>query len=188
MQITDNALPTIEYKKIANYLMSEDPNWSFVKNVTFGSHRNSGSWGFAFSVFDSGAVPGRNDTELMQHRFAYNILKPLIIDESKLLRVRVGMIVNVGPEDAHDPHIDQTDMPHWTQLYYVTGGDAHTNVFKEYGYTEEYKKYKPEDFTLEFQCKPEPNRMFMFDGYHWHSSSHVFGSELRIVVANNYAK
>jgi hypothetical protein len=190
MQITDNALSIVDHKKIVHYFKSEDPCWRFVRNVTYGTqpYHDQNSWGFACSIYDSGPAIGRNSAELIPNKFAYNLLKPLIIDESKLLRIRVGLIVNVGPEGPHTPHIDQPNLEHYTQIYYMTDGSAPTNIFEEYGPDPKYNEYKPEDFTLKFQCEPKANRVFMFDGYYWHSSSHVFGKEMRLAAAINYAK
>jgi|TARA_B110000908_G_scaffold54932_1_gene66929 hypothetical protein len=190
MQITDNALSPIEFKKILNYFTSEAPDWKFVTNVTHGSVTEHGrdKWGFACSIYDCGNGIGRNSTEKIIDRTALKIIEPIIIDKNKLLRVRVGMIINVGPDEPHNPHIDQHGIEHLTQIYYLTASDALTNVFEEYGLDEKYKTYKPEDFTIKMQSKPEPNRMLVFDGFHWHSSSHVYGPEVRISVNINYAK
>lgn len=183
MQIIDNALPNIEYKKIFQYFTSEEPDWHFMSNITYGfeHHKHEPtSWGFACSISHcKGEV---------QDPYAFKLLQPLIIDKEKLLRIRCGFIVNVGPGKPHTPHIDQPGIDHITQLYYLTASDAMTNVFEECGNDPKYDDYKPEDFTLKFQCKPEPNRMFIFDGEHWHSSSPVTGNEARLVLAINYAK
>ena len=191
MQITDNALPTIEFKKILNYFTSEAPDWKFVTNVTHGSvgdyKHGKSQWGFACSIYDSGKGIGRNSTEIVKDKFALNLLEPVIMDKTKLLRVRVGMIVNAGPDDAHNPHIDQSYINHISQIYNLTASDAPTNIFEEYGPDEKYDNYKPEEFTIKMQSKPEPNRMLVFDGFHWHSSSHVYGTEVRISVNINYA-
>ena len=138
-------------------------------------------------MFHSGKNIGDGSPRI-DDRVAYRLLQPLIIDKEKLIRIRCGLIVNAGPEAPHPPHIDQPAIEHYTQLYYLTGSDAMTNVFEEYGNDPKYANYKPEDFTIKFQCKPEPNKMFIFDGYHWHSSSHVNGNEMRLVLSINYAK
>jgi hypothetical protein len=192
MQITDNALSPVEFKTILNYFTSEAPNWKFVTNVTHGSVGNYAhgreQWGFACSIYDSGKGIGRNSTEEIKDRTALKIIEPIIIDKNKLLRVRVGMILNTGPDKPHTPHIDQPSIEHWSQLYYLTSSDAPTNIFEEYGPDEKYNAFKHEDFTIKFQSKPEPNRMVVFDGWHWHSSSHVHGPEMRLSVNINYAK
>lgn len=183
MQITDNALPTVDHKKIFQYFTSEAPTWNFMSNVTFGYNHSKyepTSWGFACSVFRCGEEP--------DSREALQILRPIIFDREKLIRIRVGFIVNAGPNKPHSPHIDQPWCDHWTQLYYLTASDAVTNVFEEYGVDEKYSDYRPEDFNVKSQCKPEPNRMCIFDGMHWHSSSPVRGNEARLVVSANYAK
>lgn len=190
MQITDNALPLVEYKTILNYFTSEAPNWKFVTNVTHGSVGEHGrdKWGFACSIYDCGDAVGRNPTEEIIDRLAMKVIEPIIMDKTKLLRVRAGMILNVGPDAPHNPHIDQPGIEHLTQIYYLTASDAPTNVFEEYGLDEKYSTYKPEDFTIKAQSKPEPNRMLVFDGFHWHSSSRVHGPEVRITLNINYAK
>ena len=104
------------------------------------------------------------------------------------MRIRCGFIVNVGPNKPHTPHIYQPQVEHLTQLYYMTASDAVTNIFEEYGTDEKYDSYKPEDFTIKHTSKPEPNRMCIFDGMHWHSSSPVMGKEARLCVSINYAK
>jgi hypothetical protein len=183
MQIIDNALPNVEYKKIFQYFTSEEPVWHFMSDITFGFDHPKHvptAWGFACSIAHAGMD--------IEDRYAYRLLQPLIMDEEKLLRIRCGFIMNVGPGKPHSPHIDQPTQEHITQLYYLTASDGVTNVFEEYGDDPKYDNYKPEDFTIKFQCKPEPNRMFIFDGGHWHSSSPVTGNEARLVLSINYAK
>jgi|SaaInl6LU_22_DNA_1037377.scaffolds.fasta_scaffold17495_3 hypothetical protein len=183
MQIIDNALETIEYKKILQYFTSEEPQWHFMSNITYGYEHpkhDKTSWGFACSVSH-----GKDD---VQDKYAYKMLQPLIMDKDRCMRIRCGFIVNVGPNKPHTPHIDQPQVEHLTQLYYLTASDAVTNIFEEYGTDEKYDSYKPEDFTIKHTSKPEPNRMCIFDGMHWHSSSPVMGKEARLCVSINYAK
>lgn len=191
MQITDNYLSNIQYRQIFTYFTSEDPIWRFMTNVTYGMakpHPTRDSWGFSCNIFDSGDASPMVDRGGIYDRIAYKLVQPLILNKEKLTRIRCGLIVNAGPDAPHTPHIDQPHMEHYTQLYYLTASDGPTNVFEEYGPDPKYDNYKPEDFTLKFQSKPEPNRMFLFDGYHYHSSSHVYGNEVRIALTLNYAK
>ena len=199
MQIIDNYVSTLAHKKLLYYYSSDKPSWKFMTNVTFGiqpifnikngkeiyKKRRQASFGFSSDVFDSG---NESNESSITNQEAFELCKPIIINREKLLRIRVGMIVNSGPEDPHDPHIDQPHKEHWTQLYYLTASDGPTNVFEEYGPEDKYIDYNHDQFTLKFQSKPEPNRSFIFDGFHWHSSSHVYGPEVRIALTLNYAK
>ena len=186
MQITDNALSNIDYKKIYQYFTSEMPNWHFMPGINDNVNRTEQpkykptSWGFSCNI--------SNTIADIKDKHAYRLLEPLILNKEKLVRIRCGFIVNVGPSKLHRPHIDQPLIKHITQLYYLTDSDAVTNVFEEYGNDSKYDSYKPEDFTVKFLCKPEKNRMFIFDGMHWHSSSPVLGKEARLVLSINYAK
>tara|TARA_B110000977_G_C10741050_1_gene363036 strand:+ start:20 stop:607 length:588 start_codon:yes stop_codon:yes gene_type:complete len=195
MQITDNALNVIEFKMLLKYFTSEAPIWRFLTNVTHGyTNEPQKSWGFACDIFNCGdkfdGLPGTQAIAqpIIGDKVAFKLLKPLIINKEKLMRIRCGLIVNIGPREPHIPHIDQPGTEHWTQMYYLTSNDSPTNIFEEYGLDPKYDNYKPEDFTLKFQSKPEPNRMFTFDGYHYHSSSCVSDNKMRLALTFNYAK
>ena len=191
MQITDNALTTVQFKTLLKYFTSEAPAWRFMTNITHGSDGNTqDSWGFSCNVFssikaESGLLPL---TPLINDKQAYKLLKPLIINKEKLMRIRCGLIISNGPKELHIPHIDQPGVDHITQIYYLTASDAGTNIFEEVGPDSKYDHYKPSDFTLKHQSKPEPNKMIIFDGKHYHSSSHVYGNEIRLALTINYVK
>lgn len=173
---------------MANVTFGTAPMYNYDTGKEIYENRRQSSWGFSSNVFDwSDDCPAAKDGGIY-NKEAFELCKPIIINREKLTRIRVGMIVNSGPEDSHDPHIDQPHMEHWTQLYYLTASDGPTNVFEEYGPEDKYHAYNHDQFTLKFQSKPEPNRSFLFDGFHWHSSSHVYGPEVRIALTLNYAK
>mgnify|MGYP006165424083 CR=1 FL=1 len=187
MQITDNALNAIEFKMLLKYFTSELPTWRFLTNVTHGyKGKTQTSWGFTCNVF--GRKKSESDLHSINDKHAFKLLQPLILDKKKLIRIRCGLIASNGPKELHTPHVDQPYLDHITQIYYLTASDAPTNIFEELGPNDNYDNYEPSDFTLKYQSKPEPNKMIIFDGKHYHSSSHVYGDELRLALTFNYAK
>ena len=111
---------------------------------------------------------------------------------NNLNRIRIGLIAPQVTYTIHTPHID-CDMPHKTCLLYLNDSDGDTLIYKE-KYTldqhlnsrEYYNKNLNKNMNILYRSTPVANRMVMFDGFHYHSSSTPTNTPARFVININY--
>ena len=132
----------------------------------------------------------------------YPFIKPIVysIEEAmgykmtQLLRIRVGLLMQTHEQDYkyNTPHVDFL-FPHHTACYYVNDTDGDTVVFNETTsginpITEDsiIDYVKNTNFTIEKRSTPKKNRLCVFDGLQFHSSSKPQHHEKRIVITVNY--
>ena len=100
---------------------------------------------------------------------------------NKLLRMRLGFLLNTKyplpsmPYKFNTPHKDY-DQEHFTAVYYVNQTDGETVIFNE---TEPAAKYYPMH-----RCMPERNKLLLFNGMHYHSSTcpKVFTKRIALTI------
>lgn len=100
-----------------------------------------------------------------------------------LARIRCGLnFATFRPDhNLHNsPHVDYPETAtgnHYTCLYYVNDSDGPTVVFHETKQSEEY--------NIAYQCHPEKNKLFVFNGKHYHASSCPKNHDARIALTIN---
>ena len=183
----DNLLP----KGYANQLLADITNfrfpWTYVSDVTYEHEDNNP--GFAHASFD--AINNVYSDYLP-------FFKPMIysMEEAsgkpinQLLRIRVGMLLNMGRDIPNSPHIDFV-MSHYTCCYYVNDSDGDTIVYDQRmkpGETSEETKTFSENnkFTIADRGPPVFNSACFFDGTRYHASSYPRVHNKRIVITVNY--
>jgi hypothetical protein len=108
---------------------------------------------------------------------------------SKLIRIRAGMMTRTPYPVIHDPHVDW-DEEHMSALYYVNDSDGET-VFYDQMYDPDTKKESweydsHESFTVKQKIKPVADRMVIFNGLNYHSSTTPIENDYRIVINFNW--
>ena len=104
-------------------------------------------------------------------------------EEWYLSRLRVGLNFPTFRKEHilhNQPHIDFPEselVNHYTCLYYVNDSDGPTVVFNE--------KTKSDLYTVKYQCHPEKNKLFVFDGKHYHASSCPKHHDARLALTIN---
>lgn len=105
------------------------------------------------------------------------------IELQSVIRVRLGFLLNTkythigAPYKHNTPHVDG-DTDHWTAIYYFNECDGPTVVFRE---TEKSEKYYPLH-----RSDPEPGKVLLFDGRHYHASTCPKVFNKRIVCTINF--
>ena len=100
-----------------------------------------------------------------------------------LSRMRVGLNFPTFREEHilhNQPHVDFPEselVDHFTCLYYINDSDGPTVVFNE--------KTKSEKYTIKYECHPEKNKLFVFDGKHYHASSCPKHHDARLAITIN---
>lgn len=119
-----------------------------------------------------------------------------------LIRIRTGLITHKNDPSFHFPHVDMT-FSHFNALLYLTTCNAPTRIFNEtynFDYKNEVKKSSneiPQDVeflhkeyggVLSTKCEIDSfeNRMVIFYGAHYHSSSCPVDTNNRIVINYNF--
>ena len=112
---------------------------------------------------------------------------------NNLIRIRVGLITPQILHTIHVPHVDY-DTPHKTCLLYLNDSDGDTLIYKEkykldqHLNSQEYynTNLKHKNMNIMYKSTPIANKMVIFDGFHYHSSSTPTNTSARFVININY--
>lgn len=161
--------------------------WSYVNDVTYEKEHNNP--GLAHTAFD--AV-----NNVYSDYFPF--FKPMIysIEEAsgkpikQLLRLRVGMLMNMSRDIPNSPHVDFL-MPHYTCCYYVDDSDGDTMIYDQRMVqgqsSEDTREFaRITNFTVADRGPPQFNSACFFDGARYHASSFPKEHGKRIVITVNY--
>jgi ectoine hydroxylase-related dioxygenase (phytanoyl-CoA dioxygenase family) len=177
----------LEYQKaIYSYLTNVEFDWHFMNDATDELANNA---------LDNSNTPGFGNL-IYYHKHEHNphleFFQPLVdavekhsnLKINKLLRVRAGFLLNTKYVMHHQPYKHNTphrdyEQEHYTVVYYVTQSDGETVVFHE---TEKAEKYYPMHKSM-----PEPGKMLVFNGLHYHASTCPKMFTKRIAITINFA-
>lgn len=191
MKIIENAVPRplFEFAKLETDFL----HWGFL-NVT---HNNSPSsdnpqeYSFAIDQVTDG-VQSHGQAYLWVSIF-YCLLERFDIsydDLEDLIRIRMGLITNVGDQYIHGAHIDY-ERPHYTMLLYLDtineGGETtFYNEMRNLKYKDQDQQLDHETLTVKETLKAVENRCVIFNGHQFHSSSTPIKQASRRAVNFNF--
>lgn len=193
-KIIDNFLEHDQFEKIKTQLMSPTFPWFFLDSTVHPKDMNSSSDELTYGFTHMVVMGGKQTQSLL-----YNMLKTKIIDTlakngenvSCLERLRVNCLLNTNRKWLHAPHIDKEEK-HKTAILYFHG-DGNTVVFSEkynvdsgIDSVEYFNNVLNHSASIEKECEPKDNRLFCFDGLHYHAAYNPMISSRRIVIAFNY--
>jgi hypothetical protein len=110
---------------------------------------------------------------------------------TKLLRMRVGFITAQNKSLIHEPHTDYP-FPHKTALIYLNDSDGDTFLYDLFYdphsnlIPSQYYKQHKDNLKTQHKIKPIANRVVVFDGLQYHSSSTPVENSYRCVININY--
>lgn len=193
MEVIDNILPAIAFKKLSDYIMSHDFSWHYGRQVdsdhipTKNLYLNG--WGTIAYLDDFTPAP------------EWKIIGPFILDalERAGQRVnvinRVRIILNTAAPDNYEniPHVDWNE-PHRTALIYMNDSDGLTTIYKEkydlsrgLRVSDFYNQYyRNNPMTVLKQIEPTANRLVWFDGHHFHAGQTPSIVDRRVIININY--
>lgn len=177
-----NAFP----KKIFNDIKSEIESDSFSWFYTPTAYGTDSIKSFSHMVYD-------NDNSMSYIHDALNMfirfgLENHNIDYENLFRIRIGLLTQSKNTIIHEPHVD-FDKHHNTGLIYLNDSDGDTILYKQkYIISNMSSRQYKESIKLDIDklITPEENKLVIFDGLTYHSSSTPQNSECRIVINFNY--
>lgn len=109
---------------------------------------------------------------------------------SRMLRIRLGLITVTEHTIVHTPHID-FPFEHKTGLLYLNDSDGDTILYNErYDTSRDKSEYDQKIRNREKEIittfTPKENKLAIFDGLLYHSSSSPTKTDRRVVVNFNY--
>ncbi len=178
-----NFLPKIEFEKTFGTLKGSSTfPWYYSKNTAYDDLRPGETeynlWDFSFShnlYSDNEALSfiGK-ECETLLHK----ICESCNLKLKEIIRIRAGLITRTPHQITHAAHVDYT-YDHHTALFYITTCDAPTIIYNQ--------KY-PNSIVLTemMRISSEENKVVIFDGLQYHSSTSPTNVKQRIVINFNF--
>jgi hypothetical protein len=162
--------------------------WFFIENTAY-FYKNSNDI-FDYSWQHIPYIDGRSNSYLSE--FTEMIIQSALhntgVSFSKLLKVRYGMITALESQRTHQPHVDLTE-PHTVGLIYLNDSDGNTVLYNEkydvnsnLSSVDYYNQVLNSSVTVRETISPEKNKILLFDGHIYHSSSTPVTHTNRIVL------
>lgn len=115
-------------------------------------------------------------------------LSKMNLEIDKLLRTRFGILHRDIKQIINTPHVDNPFEEHMVGLFYVNDTDGTTKIWKEthtdWGNKARYLSL--DDVELMEEISPKSNRMILFEGKHFHSSTLPMETQLRYTINYNF--
>ena len=191
MKIVENALNKKTFHFLKNEIFSKNFPWYF-SNTSYdvsADEKTLNVWSYSHTVLYDGMA--KSNISLPLEMAFYEILDKANMPVEKILRIRIGCLTHKNSCIENIPHIDNP-IPHKVGLLYMNVCDGDTKIYnKSYEADSNlstydfYKKYE-NNFLVEYNSEPVENKMILFDGLKYHSSSHPTNSYRRIAVNFNY--
>jgi hypothetical protein len=187
VKIIDNCLPAHLFEPLSNSLLHTDMPWYYC-STAYDEEVSIFGYSYHHTILNDEAP---NST-------LCSVVEPVITNLiykngdqlDKIMRIRVGMITVTHERIVHRPHVDFA-VPHKTGLLYINDADGDTTFYKN--------KYDSDsgacplkfmeslgDLEIEAQVSPKANRLVLFDGLQYHSSSTPTKVARRIAINFNY--
>ena len=178
------------FKELKDEICSDGFPW-FYSGTTLGSKTEADDK-FNYSFFHNAFFHDDGYSKIGR-KLEYAILdtlKYMNTPITKLLRIRLGLITVTENTVTHTPHIDYP-FEHKTGLLYINDSDGDTILYQNrYDVNMDKTDY---DYKIRNEQKetittftPEENKLVLFDGLLYHSSSSPTTTDRRIVVNFNY--
>ena len=184
--VYDNAINQELLTKLQEIVMSDEMPWFYTPSSAYGTIVDEGvSQG---SLYHLASSPNTRPS------FLYPICKEvsnqclsLVEGDYNIIRARLALQMWKGLEHiTHSAHVD-SEQEHLVGLLYLNDSDGDTTL-----YDQEYEwgtpSAPPKVLTKKSEVHPRANRLVIFDGYHYHSSSAPTNYPSRYVINFNWVK
>lgn len=133
-------------------------------------------------------IAGGESNSFMGEKFKYLTHRLEDVSEipiKEILRVRIGMILRNHEQIIHDPHVDFL-FPHMTAIFYLNDCDAPTVMYDQIHPEDKLEEQISGPFEEKQRINSEENKIVVFDGLNYHSSTTPLNSKRRIVININF--
>ena len=201
IKVIDNVLPAGLADQIEKDVTSDSFSWYLLRDINKESlkiprvviDKNTvNTVQLGHGVFDIRKEFGK---QINSSYFGYSntclnfIIKKLGWKDADLLRIKYNLLFNNSQfktSSYNTPHVDNEEKNSYAIIYYVNDSDGDTILFNErFDYE---KNIVPKKLTINQKISPKKNRVLIFDGDIFHTSSNPILSEKRIVMNINVKK
>jgi hypothetical protein len=185
--IIDDALPEELFKQIKNEISKSEFPWYYTSSSAYpldDQQQNVYEYSFSHVVYEN------SDKKSAVFEYCYSgllaALSKINLRIKNLIRIRLGMHTANENHIINDPHVD-FENPHVGALLYLNDCNADTYFFKQI-YNGSLQKYEDSDFEKDVveSVAPKENRLVLFNGLRYHSSSKQTDVSRRIVINYNF--
>jgi hypothetical protein len=196
-KVYDDVLPEKLFNKIKNILTSDLFPWYSIESTAYkpsdpGAVLNQSHHSFVNAPMLDSKNTGNSPLADLLDTALLVMLDKTDEDISALGRIRIGLLTYVGEQIIHKGHTDDI-VPHKVALFYINNSDAPTYLYKEkYDITSNkqsslyLKENLNDNLTVETKIECKANRLVIFDGFQYHSSSSPTNIARRIVINYNF--
>lgn len=192
LRAVDNALQTELFRDLKDIVLGPAFDWN-LREATYDTLQS------VEDVDSLNLVKFVYGDEIFQnptYTAVYTMLKVALLNagekiEQDIFRIRFALQFSNKFEKVNKPHID-SDTPHKVGLIYLNDSDGDTIFYNErFDYGMQGASLddvvRGKNFTEMTRVSPKENRMAIFDGSIFHSSSAPIDSKIRCIVNFNYA-
>jgi hypothetical protein len=189
IQIIDDILPTQVFKTLQQKIV-DNPTFPIYYTSNTVCDGNNDEYSFFHQVYDS---------SYKSFLFPYlemcllAISDKMRIEYKEIIRIRIGLITNIGKSNIHKAHIDYDFCDYYTGLLYLNNSDGETFVYNEtYNHESNLNSFDyiervlNNNLTVQQRIKPQENKFVLMDGNLYHSSSNPTIVPARYVINFNF--
>lgn len=195
----ENALSNALYLRLKGFLYSDACPWyydeysAYDPSMLLDSQKDKNDFLFHNSFVYAPIINGKHNSSdsLLFEACALDALDKANQQVKQLFRVRVGLIMGSHNQVVHSPHVD-FEYPHKTALLYMSTCDGDTIVYKEkFDFEKKQNMFQQlqsigNNLTEDFRISCVENKISIFDGSFYHSSSSPTNASRRIVITINF--
>jgi hypothetical protein len=185
-KIIDNALPNLQFKKLKERFFKFSVGWFWLESSAYPGQVIDD---YSYSFYNWILSP---DGDFWEPNFslcmsALHCALDDYYDDISVLRIRAGLHSANPTNIVDEPHVD-IYQPHMVALLYLNDADGPTYLHN--------KKYVPEDgnqislkdidLSQSIKVMPKENRLLLFNGSIYHSSSKQTTPSRRIAINYNF--
>lgn len=180
--VVDDWFAPSEYAVLKHYLTDPKLGWCYTPSSV---KMESSSDKLLHHGFAKQIYPSDNPNAVLINLLTHKLSTVFNVDS--LIRIRAGLQLPVGKRIIHDPHVDFFG-DHYTALFYFSSEiDAgHTYIYDKTASKDSKELIKASEMNVLDKIEPKENRMLLFRGDVYHSSSAPEKVFKRIAVNVNF--
>lgn len=184
--IIDNCLPEVVFNELVDQVTNWDyTSWYYAQNTAY--NLVDRDLLFHSSLAHTSVREGKDNSRLSSvSREAVNIILFQAGENlESIYRIRFGLITCTSETIIHDSHVDYGDFKHRTGLLYLNDSDGDTIFYNKF-HKPGQPAIKCDNEDIIQRVEPKRNRVTLFDGWQYHSSSTPTKNSYRLVMNFNY--
>lgn len=175
------------------FFLSEDVAYS-TKGYEFGEHRlldmkpEEKTVGFTHLLLDQGGI---ESPYLPAFQPLLDNIQDAMSHPVTFFRVRLALQLNNGIDHHNGAHTDSEE-DHYAALFYFHDSSGDTVFFDQYDdpesgtVDERWFRARTQEYTVKHRVTPQANKLFVFDGHQFHSSSNPVTNPYRVILNLNF--